>query len=192
MATLSPSLRAKRGFHRVGVSLGAALGASILAIGIYVSLERVNSQQGQFLALRCADEKLIDAHQIRAVSGPWEEYRRHASPTPDGLGRYKITTPEGTYDVIAAAGSTEKEIYEKVQAYLTKTGQIRIDQLGCGDAVLTASASDVAASRNSGFSYSAALAIPLGVAVLSSGLVALLAYFSVAAVSWIVRGFMRD
>jgi hypothetical protein len=127
---LSPSMRAKRGFHRVGVSLGAALGASILAIGIYVSLERVNSQQGRFLALRCADEKLIDAHQIRAVSGPWEEYRRHASPTPDGLGRYKITTPEGTYDVIAEAGSTEMEIYTKVQTYEPLAKRLVLSGLG--------------------------------------------------------------
>ena len=44
---------------------------------------------------------------------------------------------------------------------------------------------------NSGFSYTATLASYLGVTALITALVGLLAYYSVAAFSWIVRGFMR-
>ncbi|MFZ0422825.1 MAG: hypothetical protein WAL80_08100 [Xanthobacteraceae bacterium] len=46
-------------------------------------------------------------------------------------------------------------------------------------------------SVNSGFSYIATLASYLAVTALIASLVGLVAYFSVAAFSWIVRGFMR-
>jgi hypothetical protein len=52
-------------------------------------------------------------------------------------------------------------------------------------------AEELAASRNSGFSYSATLSSYLGLTALVTGFVGLVAYYSVAAFSWIVRGFMR-
>jgi hypothetical protein len=187
MLDLSPSLRAKRGFHRVGVSLAALLAALTFAIGISLSIEQAKSMHDRFLTLRCADEKL-EAYQIRAVSEPWEEYRQSAGPTLEGFKHYRLTSPDGRYVIVAAAGLSD----EDVKPHLTQTGLIRIDELGCGESILTVSASDVAAARSSEFSYGRTLAIPAAVAALASAVVAMLAYLLVASVSWVVRGFMRD
>src|SRR5262249_1526481 len=58
MSELSPSMRVKRGFHRIGVALALVLGACTLAIGVIMSVTSADSQQRLFLALRCADQKL--------------------------------------------------------------------------------------------------------------------------------------
>jgi hypothetical protein len=64
-------------------------------------------------------------------------------------------------------------------------------QAECHYFLWSGTAEELAASRNSGFSYSATLASYLGITVLLTGFVGLVAYFSIAALSWIVRGFMH-
>ena len=68
---------------------------------------------------------------------------------------------------------------------------VPIGKLGCGYSFETASREELAASRNNGFNYAVTLASYLGVTALITALVGLLVYYSVAAFSWIVRGFMR-
>src|SRR5258706_2910513 len=113
MLDLSPSLRTKRGFHRIGVSLAALSAALTFAIGIYLSIEQAKSIHDRFLTLRCADEKL-EAYQIRAISEPWEEYLRSAGPVPEGLRHYQVTSPEGRYVVVAAPRLSAEAMHAKV------------------------------------------------------------------------------
>jgi hypothetical protein len=71
------------------------------------------------------------------------------------------------------------------------THSFRIGQMGCGnDESLIAAADEIFTSPS--FSYSMRLARDLGITAIVTGVVALLAYFSSAGFSWIVRGFMRD
>jgi hypothetical protein len=66
MGDLSPSMRTKRGFHRIGVGLAAVLGVCTFAIGAFISTHEVNSQQSRSLALRCAFDQMASLLSPRA------------------------------------------------------------------------------------------------------------------------------
>jgi hypothetical protein len=69
---------------------------------------------------------------------------------------------------------------------------VPIGKLGCGYSFSTACRSEIVASRATKFSYGAAIVSRLALTSLVSSVVALMGYFSIVVISWIVRGFMRS
>ena len=169
MTELANFARVKRGFHRVGLALSIVLGAFALAGGAIFSWDSAGSQREHFLAMRCAIEKLDTKATDTSASPPQitdeHDLDRLALGTvfidPDGKKRTKLPAV------------------------------VPIGKLGCGYSFETASREELAASRNNGFNYAVTLASYLGVTALITALVGLRVYYSVAAFSWIVRGFMR-
>lgn len=106
----------------------------------------------------------------------------------------------GTLASIEAANS-QKERFQTLRCAdeLTKgeksPGQSKWDdfllQARCHYFLWSGTAEELVRSENSGFSFGATLSSYLGLTALVTGFVGLVAYYSVAAFSWIVRGFMR-
>jgi hypothetical protein len=162
------SVRAKRGFHRLGIVLATCLGLCALAVGIIVSLDNAASRRDRFIALQCADRKL-QAKSDETSSAPANVTSKNEADL----------LPMGS-TFVGPDGKTRLRIPEIVS----------LRELGCSSAI-SASRDEIAESRTIGFGYATTIATDLGLSALIAGVVALLGYISVGMISWIVRGFLR-
>jgi hypothetical protein len=168
MTDLSASMRVKRGLHRFGIVLAIVLGTCTLAIEVPISLERVNYQSARFVALRCADEKL----EAKAAA------TRASPPRISDAAEYELIELGSLF--IDPEGNVRQKVGSMVP----------IEELECGSSI-PASREEIEASRTSNFGYKRELVSAIAMAALMTLLVGLAAYFSIAAFSWIIRGFMR-